>query len=244
MKALLRMAENGWEWLGVAGSGWEIIGLGILPDHVQLFIRSNPTTLPSDIQGRSKGRSKGRSSQDSRQEFPHRRKLPSLWTRSFFLSTVGNVSRERSSSATSQGTPRKGTPRREPKMGELKTTVQVRLDPTPAQAALLRAHGQEDISTITTLVAALDSDVLPDGGKGTSTKDFTATLPSAVKNQALRDARSLWNRSLTRGASGAAQAHLPVAQSDLAHRGRDTRYPWRSRRVHCADCHSVRSRGA
>jgi putative transposase len=84
-------------------------------------------------------------------------------------------------------------------MGELKTTVQVRLYPTPAQAAILRAHGQEYISTINTLVAALDSDVLPDGGKGTSTKDFTATLPSAVKNQALRDARSIWNRSLTRG---------------------------------------------
>jgi putative transposase len=77
------VAENGWEWLGVAGSGWEIIRLGILPDHVQLCIGSNPTTLPSDIQGRSKGRSKGRSSQDLRQEFPHLRKLPSLWTRSF-----------------------------------------------------------------------------------------------------------------------------------------------------------------
>jgi putative transposase len=49
------------------------------------------------------------------------------------------------------------------------------------------------------LVAALDSDVLPDGGKGFSTKDFTAVLPSAVKNQALRDARSVWKRSLALG---------------------------------------------
>src|SRR5579872_956306 len=81
----------------------------------------------------------------------------------------------------------------------VKTTVQVRLYPTPEQAALLRAHCQEYISTINVLVAALDSDVLPDGGKGVSTKDFIAALPSAVKNQALRDARSLWNRSFVLG---------------------------------------------
>ena len=37
---------------------------------------------------------KGRSSHDLRQEFPHLRKLPSLWTRSLFLSTAGNVSQE------------------------------------------------------------------------------------------------------------------------------------------------------
>lgn len=84
-------------------------------------------------------------------------------------------------------------------MSELKTTVQVRLYPTPEQAALLRAHCQEYISTINVLVAALESDVLPDEGKDTSTKDFTAALPSAVKNQALRDARSIWKRSFELG---------------------------------------------
>jgi putative transposase len=80
-----------------------------------------------------------------------------------------------------------------------KTTVAVRLSPTPEQAALLRAHCQEYISTINVLVQALDSDVLPDGGKDASTKDFTAALPSAVKNQALRDARSVWKRSCELG---------------------------------------------
>jgi putative transposase len=39
----------------------------------------------------------------------------------------------------------------------------------------------------------------PTGAKASATKDFTAILPSAVKNQALRDARSLWKRSLTLG---------------------------------------------
>lgn len=84
-------------------------------------------------------------------------------------------------------------------MSELKTTVPIRLYPTPEQAALLRAHCQEYISTVNVLVAALDSDVLPDGGKSISTKDFTAALPSAVKNQALRDARSRWKRSFELG---------------------------------------------
>jgi len=69
---------------------WTVIELAIQPDHVHLFIRANPYTLPSDIPRRIKGRS----SRDLRDEFPHLRKLPSLWTRSFFLSTAGNVSQE------------------------------------------------------------------------------------------------------------------------------------------------------
>jgi IS605 OrfB family transposase len=84
-------------------------------------------------------------------------------------------------------------------MSECKTTVPVRLYPTPEQGALLRAHCQEYLSAINVLVQAVDSDVLPNGGKDASTKDFTAALPSAVKNQALRDARSIWNRSCQLG---------------------------------------------
>ena len=89
-------------------------------------------------------------------------------------------------------------------MSEVKTTLQVRLYPASDQAALLRAHCAEYLSTVNVLVAALDGDMLPDGGrgvstKGVSTKDFTAALPSAVKNQALRDARSIWHRSFALG---------------------------------------------
>ena len=73
-----------------------------------------------------------------------------------------------------------------------KTTLQVRLYPTPEQSRLLMAHCQEYISTINVLVAAFESDVLT--GK-VSTKDFRASLPSAVKNQALRDAQSVFKRS-------------------------------------------------
>ena len=74
----------------VEENGWQIISIAIQPDHVHLFIRSNPYTLPSDIPRLIKGRS----SHDLREEFPHLKKLPSLWTRSFFLSTAGTVSQE------------------------------------------------------------------------------------------------------------------------------------------------------
>jgi putative transposase len=67
-----------------------VIELAIQPDHVHLFIRTNPYTLPADIPRLIKGRS----SHDLRKDFPHLLKLPSLWTRSFFLSTAGNVSQE------------------------------------------------------------------------------------------------------------------------------------------------------
>jgi IS605 OrfB family transposase len=93
-------------------------------------------------------------------------------------------------------------------MSALKTTVQVRLYPASDQAARLRAHCQEYISTSNVLVAALDSDVLPDGGKGVSTKDCTAMLPSAVKHQALRDARFVWQRSFTLGV-------LPIVRTPM-----------------------------
>ena len=69
---------------------WEILRLAIQPDHVHLFIRANPYTLPSDIPRLIKGHS----SHDLREEFPSLKKLPSLWTRSYFLSTADTVSQE------------------------------------------------------------------------------------------------------------------------------------------------------
>jgi putative transposase len=73
-----------------AENQWTVIELAIQPDHVRLFVRADPNTLPSDIPRRIKGRS----SRYLRDEFPQLRRLPSLWTRSFFLSTAGNVSQE------------------------------------------------------------------------------------------------------------------------------------------------------
>ena len=69
---------------------WQVIQVAIQPDHVHLFIRSNPYTLPTDIARLIKGRS----SHLLREEFPHLMRMPSLWTRSTFYSTAGNVSAE------------------------------------------------------------------------------------------------------------------------------------------------------
>jgi len=55
---------------------WQLIEWAIQPDHVHLFVRTNPSTLPSDIPRLIKGRS----SRLLRQEFAYLRKLPTLWS--------------------------------------------------------------------------------------------------------------------------------------------------------------------
>lgn len=67
---------------------WAIVELAIQPDHVYLFIQSNPYTMPTDIARLIKGRS----SHMLREEFAHLMRMPSLWTRSTFYSTAGHVS--------------------------------------------------------------------------------------------------------------------------------------------------------
>lgn len=57
------------------------------------------------------------------------------------------------------------------------------------------AHCQEYISTVNVLASALDADLILHDATF-STKDFVAPLPACVKNQALRDARSVFKRSL------------------------------------------------
>jgi REP-associated tyrosine transposase len=71
-------------------NGWEIVELAIPPDHVHLFIQTNPYTTPTDVVRLIKGRS----SHCLREEFPHLLKLPSLWTRSAFYATAGFVSQD------------------------------------------------------------------------------------------------------------------------------------------------------
>ncbi len=71
-------------------NNWTIEHLAIMPDHVHLFVRVNPTIPAHDIVRLFKGRS----SRLLRAEFPSLLRLPSLWTRSYFCSTAGNVSAE------------------------------------------------------------------------------------------------------------------------------------------------------
>ncbi len=69
---------------------WNILALEIKPDHVHLFISVQPYWSPHTVLRRIKGRS----SRVLRREFPELLKLPSLWTRSYFVSTAGHVSSE------------------------------------------------------------------------------------------------------------------------------------------------------
>lgn len=71
-------------------NGWDILEWAINPDHVHLFVRGEPTTPAAGMVRAFKGRS----SRLLRQEFPELLRLPSLWTRSYFVSTAGNVSSE------------------------------------------------------------------------------------------------------------------------------------------------------
>jgi putative transposase len=79
---------------------------------------------------------------------------------------------------------------------DLTTTRQVRMYPTPEQARLLMAHCTEYISTVNMLVQAQEQEILPENA---SSKDFLSSLPSIVKNQALRDAQSVYKRSFELG---------------------------------------------
>jgi len=71
--------------------GCQIITLSIEEDHVHLFIQANPKLSPNTIIGQVKGYT----SKILRGEFPElRSRLPTLWTRSYFVSTHGHVSDE------------------------------------------------------------------------------------------------------------------------------------------------------
>jgi putative transposase len=58
--------------------------------NCHLFVNVQPTYSPADIMKVIKGRT----SRELRQSFEHLSKMPSVWTRSYFVSTAGNVSSE------------------------------------------------------------------------------------------------------------------------------------------------------
>jgi putative transposase len=67
----------------------EVLALSIQSDHVHLFVKSSPQLAPNRIIGAVKGYT----SRLMRQEFSElRSKLPTLWTRSYFVSTHGHIS--------------------------------------------------------------------------------------------------------------------------------------------------------
>lgn len=66
-----------------------IHALEITPDHVHLFVESDPRWSVAEILNRLKGFT----SHELREQFPHlRSRLPTLWSRSYYAGTVGHVS--------------------------------------------------------------------------------------------------------------------------------------------------------
>src|SRR5688572_4976575 len=72
-----------------AEMGATLHAMEVMPDHVQLVVESDPTRAPAHIAAQFKGYT----SRVLRQEFGSlRSRLPTLWSRSYFASTVGHVS--------------------------------------------------------------------------------------------------------------------------------------------------------
>ena len=73
-----------------AERGWTILELAVNPDHVHLFVQVWPPDSAAEVVKECKGIT----SHELRQKYPVLKKLPSLWTRSYFAATAGNVSSE------------------------------------------------------------------------------------------------------------------------------------------------------
>lgn len=71
----------------VTEHGWKLIALEIMPDHVHFFINAPTHEAPSDIARWVKGRA----SSILRKEFPELKKLPTLWSPAYFVTTTGQV---------------------------------------------------------------------------------------------------------------------------------------------------------
>ena len=69
--------------------GYQVIEMEVMPDHVHLILDVNPQVGIKSVVSKIKGYT----SRTIREEFPFmKKKLPTLWTRSKFVSTVGAVS--------------------------------------------------------------------------------------------------------------------------------------------------------
>ena len=73
-----------------AEQGWHIIELAIQPDHIHLFVQVWPTVSAAEVVKECKGLT----SHELRKKYPVLKRLPSMWTRSYFAATAGNVSSE------------------------------------------------------------------------------------------------------------------------------------------------------
>jgi putative transposase len=73
-----------------AENDWQVVAREVMPDHVHGIVRVRPTDSPAEVADKLKGRT----SRLLRAEFPWlaRRKL--WWSKSYFVASVGYVSKE------------------------------------------------------------------------------------------------------------------------------------------------------
>jgi putative transposase len=76
------------ELLGDIAVELQCVVLALMPDHVHLFLNYPPVLAPDQIMFRFKESS----SRVLRERYQSLMRLLSLWTRSYFCSTAGNVS--------------------------------------------------------------------------------------------------------------------------------------------------------
>jgi putative transposase len=71
--------------------GLSVETMEIMPDHVHLFVRASPVDSPHYIVQQFKGMT----SRILRSEFPEiKRRVPTLWTRSYYCESIGHISAE------------------------------------------------------------------------------------------------------------------------------------------------------
>jgi REP-associated tyrosine transposase len=71
-----------------AEEGWDILTLAVQPDPIRSFVQAWPTVSAAEVVKECKGLT----SHALRKKYPALKRLPSLWTRSYFASTAGQVS--------------------------------------------------------------------------------------------------------------------------------------------------------
>jgi putative transposase len=69
----------------------DIEEMEVMPDHLHLFVNASPALAPHHIVQQFKGLTSRR----LREEFPSlKSRLPSLWTRSYYIETIGHISED------------------------------------------------------------------------------------------------------------------------------------------------------
>ena len=66
----------------------QIESMEIMPDHIHLFFSADTTDSPHRIANQFKGYT----SRILRKEFPELLRLPSLWSRAYYISSIGHIS--------------------------------------------------------------------------------------------------------------------------------------------------------